>query len=154
MYAHPSFRRGHPEILSELKKCKSAADRKRQTQTPANTVQEILPAPSGLMGRTRAVSPSSSDEERTMRVSSRSNVPHNTRCLTYLDQAHQRARFSLNSPVAPATIPAMPHYISQHIQDRSLTMNPPSPQKPTGKLDLLALAITCLAEGNTISEKC
>lgn len=88
MYAHPSFQRGHPELLSELKKCKTAADRKRQAKTLGHdihaqsayntastvtvTAAEHPFAPSNSVGFLRNVSVSSASSSSMGSVTNRS----------------------------------------------------------------------------------
>lgn len=152
MYAHPSFLRGRPEILSELKKCKSAADRKRQAkphnqsnpQSPSIGTQEILPATMAakMNTSTRAVSPtssSSSDDDmypsmRNMSIPSRHFFEHQ------LHQTSQLTNFDKNSQ------PTLSELIANQIRQGSPSKEI-SPQ-PTGKLDLLTLAITCLNDAS------
>ncbi len=148
MYAHPSFMRGRPEILSELKKCRSAADRKRQAkaheqnpQSSAITIQEILPATMAAhINKTRAVSPSSSSDDdnySTMRT-----ISHTTAHHFYAPPPHFSASNIMHSS----------HSYHQPIA-HSMCKEPLSPEKlspvqPTRKLDLLTLAITCLDSAN------
>lgn len=150
MYAHPSFLRGRPEILSELKKCKSAADRKRQVkptrqilpQTAAIAMQEILPATfSSHITRTRAVSPSvSSDDDNYTSIR---NMPHTAH--HFYGQRHHFGSLNMHSP--PPISQQLSHS-HQILSQSSLATTSPPPQPTTRKLDLLTLAITCLDSAN------
>jgi len=160
MYAHPSFLRGRPEFLSELKKCKSAADRKRQAKPQklraaplsAGAMREILPNPSsspvamGISHDTRAVSPSSSSEEGFSVMKSSSNFYSHHR----QDHPYGNARFNsalvsqLSSQVANRSFKLS----SSNIQMSSAAVQASNPRSPGGKLGLLTLAMTCLAESN------
>ena len=155
MYAHPSFKRGHPETLSHLTKCKSAADRKRQQavqvniQTSSNSLQEILPAPVVFDGGTRAVSPSSSEEEQALRGSLMNTLPTTINHHPYVHQSHQRTLFNANASAAAAATKShssCPRYVTSSPQR---CQNAKSQQ--TGRLDLLSLAVSFLADGNTAS---
>jgi hypothetical protein len=184
MYAHPSFLRGQTDTLAELTKCKSAADRKRQTKTPkqpnaplsAYAMPEILPAPSALlMNSTRAVSPSSSLEDDT----NNSNFNNSLRNIAHLygQQAQQQQQaqhhFNMNSSFNPSVVqqilaqsyqqqqqhPVLNHVNHPLTQQQQQHAKPvmeqvthsnthTQPAQPSGKLDLLTLAITCLADAN------
>jgi hypothetical protein len=147
MYAHPSFSRGHTEILSELKKCKSAAARKRQAKSPhqqnpqsstAMTMQEILPATLGAhinSSSTRAVSPSSSLDDDTYANNMR-NISHAAHHF-YGQPPHFSAGTMHSSH-------AYPQLMSHQIREQPSPAKQPAPAQPTRKLDLLTLAITCL----------
>lgn len=154
MYAHPSFLRGQPDLLSALKKCKSAADRKRQVKTTkqsssstSTSTMRNINDPSSLMNNgTRAVSPSSSDEDSTMFSHMRGLAGQ------YYDQhLLQHPHFNMTAPYNPVVY-ASEHQMHPHHQQMALMQQQPtqmiSQSQPSGKLDLLTLAITCLADSS------
>lgn len=157
MYAHPSFLRGSPEILTDLKKCKSAADRKKKVKPLSNKSspqslpsseqtreQEILPATSAgrLHNNTRAVSPSSSSDEDTYTNKIRTiSKTASRQCFEH--QSHQRSHFNAIDSYTPLAI--LSHSFAHHIPSNK------SKSQPTGKLDLLTLAITCLDDAQKSS---
>ncbi len=148
--------RGRPELLSELKKCKSAADRKRQAKSSkqrtlpapssAVTTREILPAPSTALSSydTRAVSPSSSTEDGFVGMKF-SDI--------YDPERRARSQFGLNPAIIPTQLNGRIQVQSPNMQVSSFPTSikatrTSNPSSPTGKFDLLALAINCLEKTN------
>lgn len=60
MYSHPSFLRGHPEMLMQLRKCNTVAVRRRQSNGSDSSEGQTTPpvSTSGLGHTARTVSPS------------------------------------------------------------------------------------------------
>jgi hypothetical protein len=157
MYAHPSFLRGYPDMLSELKKCKSAADRKRQAKTTnqgsvssstSSNMQNVARPSSILNDGTRAVSPaSSSSEDDPALFSQMRTIPQQY----YGQHPHHHSHFNMNDPYNHAVY-AAEHHARLHSQQMAPMQQPTrmtsQQSQPAGKLDLLTLAITCLADSN------
>lgn len=157
MYAHPSFLRGQPDLLSELKKCKSAADRKRQakslnhemtTSAASLTMRNIMQASvsahnAALPHDTRAVSPSCSSEEETGQRLRNPQLPYYAQQNHQLQYQYTPPHLYNNSGINQ---PRMPQS-SINLQNNSKSLQNSSPTQPSGKLDLLALAINCLSDG-------
>lgn len=176
MYAHPSFLRGCPEMLSELKKCKSATAAtaaiqnniqvqiSRKKSSLANDVTSskgpVQPVPL-VEGFTRAVSPSSgSDEDSFSRLNSiarhcygpkshphttptfpSGNLSHNTSPYhNFQKQQEIQATFSRQSLLGSVTATA-----SRSARASTLA-------ESNGKLNLLTLAVTCLAAESSASQ--
>eukprot|EP00557_Chaetoceros_sp_GSL56_P001300 CAMPEP_0176492992 /NCGR_PEP_ID=MMETSP0200_2-20121128/9314_1 /TAXON_ID=947934 /ORGANISM="Chaetoceros sp., Strain GSL56" /LENGTH=273 /DNA_ID=CAMNT_0017890631 /DNA_START=71 /DNA_END=892 /DNA_ORIENTATION=+ len=168
MYAHPSFLRGRPEMLSQLKKCKTAVEKtkyqegdesRKKRSLPgliSSSKEPIQPVPL-VQGLTRAVSPSSGSSDEDTNTS----FP---RLLTIPRQSHDR-----NKP-KPHHYPLsrdndVYHSMSriqqqqQHLTCQKLLMKAVAATnkesrtsalaESNGKLDLLTLAVTCLAESGT-----
>lgn len=164
MYAHPSFLRGRPELLSQLKKCKVAADKKLQGDQSkkktsssdylmSSSKEPIQPVPL-MEGFTRAVSPSSgSDEDSFSRLKT---IPR--QC--YGQKPHQHPappdhishgmfRDHVAHSMSSRSIQQHQQFACQNFlqavtatkQSRTLTR-----AESNGKLNLLTLAVTCLAE--------
>jgi len=146
MYAHPSFLRGYSDLLSELKKCKSAADRKRLSKTTiqSSTIGNIDGPLSLANNGTRAVSPSSSEDDSAI-FSHMRGLPGQ-----YYDQ---HSHFNMGAPYNPVTYTSEQH-LHPHRQQMSLVQHQSTHKttqsQPSGKLDLLTLAITCLADSNKL----
>jgi hypothetical protein len=156
MYAHPSFLRGYPDMLSELKKCKSAADRKRQAKTTKqgsvststiSTMQDLARPSSIMNDGTRAVSPSSSSEDDSALFSQMRGIPQQY----YGQHSHHHSHFNMHDPYNHAVY-AAEHHARLQCQQMAPMQQPThmtsQQSQPAGKLDLLTLAITCLADSN------
>lgn len=137
MYAHPAFVRGQPQSLSQLRKCNSTAARKRNTASGEDgraVTKIIVPAHTDVLSLSRAVSPS---PPRTgVKGSAYSNVPS-------CDSSHGNSIYMPTVWLPPqAKVPSYPALSTTN------QVRPPNFNKPldSGKLNLLALAMTSLAE--------
>ena len=143
-------------MLSELKKCKSAADRKRQAKTTnqgsvssstSSNMQNVARPSNILNDGTRAVSPSSSSEDDPALFSQMRGIPQQY----YGQHPHHHSHFNMNDPYNHAVY-AAEHHARLHCQQMAPMQQPThmtsQQSQPAGKLDLLTLAITCLADSN------
>jgi LAS superfamily LD-carboxypeptidase LdcB len=155
MYAHPSFLRGRPEMLSQLKKCKTAAEKKHQGEQSKKKAsssdvtrlskEPIQPVPLMEEGFTRAVSPSSgSDEDSFSRL--KTIARHygygqtKPQQYTYL-RDHVSNSMSRMQQQPQLTCQNLLKAVTVTKQSRPSTL-----AESSGKLNLLTLAVTCLAE--------
>lgn len=143
MYAHPSFVRGRKSTLTDLRKCNSAAARKRVAialELENRSLKVVLPIQTEYIQLSRAVSPSQSPPRMHFQAPAYPTI--------------------VTSPLA--TIPN-PHLVVPHVWSHMThvvpvihTIAPPAtkavPQKPgpkagnagTGRLNLLAMAMTSI----------
>lgn len=134
MYAHPAFVRGQPETLSQLRKCNSSVARKRLTNTSKTEHNTASPAGavaySNSLGITRTVSPSPS----TM---ADNGGYHHVHIEPMPSRLMGMSRPSIYTPMLMHTVQRQP-------------TTAPAPVSPgrsgSGRLDLLALALTSMAE--------
>eukprot|EP00542_Grammatophora_oceanica_P016438 CAMPEP_0194047826 /NCGR_PEP_ID=MMETSP0009_2-20130614/25698_1 /TAXON_ID=210454 /ORGANISM="Grammatophora oceanica, Strain CCMP 410" /LENGTH=275 /DNA_ID=CAMNT_0038693545 /DNA_START=43 /DNA_END=870 /DNA_ORIENTATION=+ len=154
MYHHPVFQRGKPENLAQLRKCNSAAARKR-----LSVVGSSIPTTDCLVHPLTIVSPSSYEPHSASRAVS--PTPSPPRVLTQVF-APIVPLSATNSTTATHQVlmPPMgwPNFAQiQIVAQPSIQIPPPtaaeqeppkpaSPSSDSGRLDLLAMAMTSLAE--------
>mmetsp|Transcript_704 Transcript_704/g.879 ORF Transcript_704/g.879 Transcript_704/m.879 type:complete len:252 (+) Transcript_704:126-881(+) len=132
MYAHPAFVRGQPQSLSQLRKCNSTAARKRLTAPGEDgraMTKIIVPAHTDVLSLSRAVSPS------PPRAGGKGSA--------YSDSSRDNSIYMPTVWLPPqAKAPSYPALSTTN------QVRPPNFNQPfdSGKLNLLALAMTSLAE--------
>lgn len=134
MYAHPAFVRGQPETLSQLRKCNSSVARKRLAHTSKS--EHITASPDGSvtnsnsLGITRTVSPSPS-------AMADNGGYHHVHIEPMPSRLMGITRPSIYTPMLMQTLQRQP----------TTAPTPVSPGRSgSGRLDLLALALTSMAE--------
>jgi hypothetical protein len=142
MYAHPSFVRGQDDTLSELRKYNSSAARKRladSLETSSRPLKVVLPEQTEYSQISRAVSPSQSPPRKKPQPSSCSPI------LTLAPSSHfllpnMWCQMTHIVPVIHTTVPPA----------TTIPLLPSPPTKidsaGTGRLDLLAMALSSMAE--------
>lgn len=134
MYAHPSFVRGKPENLSELRKCNSASSRRRlaaeaEAALNGHHQTQVLTAigkPHDIQSAPWEVSPSPSQVLHQHQSAFPTLVPFHQTATAYAPtQNGAPQQLMLAAPPQAATIPK---------------------QNTTGKLGLLTMAMTSIEE--------
>jgi HSF-type DNA-binding len=132
MYAHPSFIRGKPELLSELRKCSSAVSRRKASRSVGD---ESDVSTSGSWGNS---------------TSSRSDIDDSPKAVTPVTPPKTITHtLDLTQAASPTNTTAPAFSTWAHFQNRPLMPKTMSCQAQTpavipggiGRLDLLALAV-------------
>jgi len=143
MYAHPSFARGRVDTLSDLRKCNSAAARKRNdnaVHTEHASLKVVLPQQTEYTQQSRAVSPSQSPPRMLIQA------PAYPTIVTLTSGTNTNTHYFMPSVWTHAThIVPMSH---SPVSVR-LPIAKPAIKVETGgtsRLNLLAMAMTSIAE--------